>query len=167
MQNINLLYFPFFKMVKGRSTQSGLHWRKTPMRSKRRFQVKRKRKAPVRVNKRFHEAIKRLHRMNPKRRNTVIAGSSNEFIRDFSNAMQKIRKQPHLVAAKHKKKLQRHKRKLRQLVNSRTPIHVKRRLITQKGGFIFSTILVPLIAAAIGAAGTVAGSAVGAAVMKK
>ena len=148
-------------MVKGRRKQTVKRSRKASKRSIG------KRKASVRVNKRFHQAIKRLHRMNPKRRNAVIAGSSNQFIRDFSNVMQKIRKQPHLVAAKHKKKLQRHKRKLRQIVNSGTPIHVKRRLLTQKGGFIISSILVPLIAAAIGAAGTVAGSAVGAAVMKK
>ena len=127
---------------------------------------KRSRKTPVRVNRRFHAAIKRLHRMTPKKRVTLIAGSSNQFIRDFSNAMQKIRKRPHLVAAKHTKKLQRHKRKLRKLVHSKTPIHVKRRLLTQKGGFIISSILVPIIAAAIGAAGTVAGSAAGAAIMK-
>ena len=145
----------------------GKRRRKASVRKNKRFQVKSKRKVPVRVNKRFHEAIKRLHRMNPRKRNTVIAGSSNQFIRDFSNAMRKIRKQPHLVAANQKKKLQRHKRKLRQLVNSRTPIHVKRRLLTQKGGFVISSILVPLIAAAIGAAGSVAGSAVGAAVMKR
>lgn len=148
-------------MLKGRRKQIVKRSRKAFARSKG------KRKAPVRVNKRFHQAIKRIDRMNSKRRNAVIAGSSNQFIRDFSNAMQKIPKQPQLVAARHKKKLQRHKRKLRQIVNSGTPIHVKRRLLTQKGGFIISSILVPLIAAAIGAAGTVAGSAVGAAVMKK
>lgn len=124
------------------------------------------RKTPVRVNRRFHAAIKRLHRMKPKQRGRVIAGASNQFIRDFSNAMKKIRTRPNLVNARHTKTLQRHRRKLRKLVHSKTPIHVKRRLLTQKGGFLISSILVPIISAAIGLAGTVAGSAAGAAVMK-
>ena len=153
-------------MTKGRRKEIVKRRRKLSTRFNRRFQKKGKRKAPMRVKRKFHEAIKRLHRMKPKSRNAAIAGSSNQFIRDFSNVMQKIRKHPQLVSAKHKNKLRRHKRKLRQIVNSRTPIHVKRRLLTQKGGFIISSILVPLIAAAIGAVGSVAGSAVGAAVLK-
>ena len=124
-------------------------------------------KKPVRVNRKFHEAIKRLRGMKAKTRNKAIAGASNQFIKDFSNAVQKIRKRPDLVTVKHKKNLRRHRKKLRLLVNSRTPIHIKRRILTQKGGFVISSILVPLIAAAIGAAGSVAGSAVGAAVMKR
>ena len=103
-------------------------------------------------------------RMSKQKQKQNVAGASNEFIRDVSSFMNKLRKQPHLVGSRHKATLRKHKQKLRRLVSSKTPIHVKRAILQQKGGII--PLLIPLIVAAIGATGAVGAAATHAGIMR-
>ena len=107
--------------------------------------------------------MQKLNRMSPAKRRLATIGASNVFIRDVSNAVKKIRTRPHLVkGAKHRQVLKKHRNKLRRLVNPRVSINKKRRILTQVGGIV--PLLIPVIVAAIGAAGTTAAGIGGAAV---
>ena len=118
----------------------------------------------VKVKKQFKNAMTRLRRMTPLKQRTAVVGASNQFIRDVSGFLSKIRKKGHLLKPSHRNILKRHKKKLRKLVNAKTPIHMKRLILSQKGGI--APLLIPIIVAAIGAGGGVAASATHAAIMK-
>ena len=118
------------------------------------------------VPKQFKRAMFRLRGMNPLRQKNIISGASNRFIKDLSNTMKKLRTLPHLVNSRYKQILKRNKQKLRKLISVKTPIQKKRKILSQKGGAIVSSILVPIICAAIAAGGGITGSAVHAKVLK-
>ena len=79
-------------------------------------------------------------------------------------AIAKIRNKADLFTKKQIGQLRRYKRKLRILANKRSSVQKKRQILNQKGGI--APLLIPIIAAAIGSAGSVAGAAVHAAVSK-
>ena len=118
------------------------------------------------VKKQFKKAIAQLHRMRPVKQREAIVGASNRFIRDISGFMNRIRKQPHLVKSPHQRILKKHRRKLRKLVNAKTPINAKRAILYQHVGGQLISVLVPIIVALIGAGGSIGGSAVAATMMK-
>ena len=110
----------------------------------------------------FKRAMNTLKGLSPEKRRLATIGASNVFIRDVSSALKKIRTRPHLVKASHQKVLKKHRNKLRNLVNAKVSINKKRSILTQKGGIV--PLLIPVICAAIGAAGTTAAGVGGAAV---
>ena len=112
----------------------------------------------------FKKAVFRLHRMTPLTQRSKVVGASDEFIRDVSGFMSKIRKRPELVKASHRKTLQKHKKVLKKLIHAKTPIATKRLILSQKGGII--PALIPIIAAIVGAAGSIGASAAHAAILK-
>ena len=119
----------------------------------------------VRVKKKFATAMSQLKRMKPAKQRSSVVGASNEFIRDVSNFMTRVRKQPHLVKASHRNILKRHSEKLRKLVHAKTSMNNKRLILSQKGGII--PALIPVICALIGAGGGIAGAATSAAIIKR
>ena len=126
---------------------------------------KRKLAQTIRVKQKFAKAMSQLKRMKAAKQRSSVVGSSNEFIRDVSNFMSRVRKQPHLVKASHRNILKRHSKKLRKLVHAKTPINSKRLILSQKGGII--PALIPVICALIGAGGGIAGAATSAAIIKR
>lgn len=130
--------------------------------TKRRKSQSNKNRIPVKSK--FRKAVSNLKRLSARKQREAIGSSSNEFIRDMSSFLTRIRKKPQLVNAKQRKVLQRHRTKLRKIINKRTPMSEKRRLLTQKGGI--APLLIPIITAIIGAAGGIGASAAGAAIMK-
>lgn len=128
-----------------------------------RKQMRKNRKKLV-VKKRFVNAITNLRRMKAPKQRAAIVGASNDFIRDVSGLLKRIRKRPDLVKPSHQKVLKRHKKKLQRLVQAKTPIRIKRQILSQKGGII--PALIPVIVALIGAGGSIAGAATSAAILK-
>ena len=126
---------------------------------------KRKLAQTIRVKQKFAKAMSQLKRMKAAKQRSSVVGSSNEFIRDVSNFMSRVRKQPHLVKASHRNILKRHSKKLRKLVHAKTSINSKRLILSQKGGII--PALIPVICALIGAGGGIAGAATSAAIIKR
>lgn len=116
------------------------------------------------VKQKFVNAMKRLKQMKAKKQRSAILGASNEFIRDVSGFMNKLRKQPHFVKSKHRNVLNKHRLKLRKLIHAKTPLEDKRLILSQTGGII--PALVPIICALIGAGGGIAGAATSAAIVK-
>ena len=124
-------------------------------------------KRKIKVKNKFKKAIVHLSKMKSHKRKGIINRASNEFIRDFSSVLRQLRKKPHLVSPAKQRLLRPHKHKLRLLAHVKTPVHRKRHILNQKGGFVISSILVPLIAAAITSAGGIGASAVHAAVSRR
>lgn len=118
----------------------------------------------VRTNAKFKKAIKKLVKLNKATQRQLVKHSSNQFIKDFGMTIKKIRNKPNLFNEKQIQRLRRHKHNLRILANSRSSLRRKRQILNQKGGI--APFLIPIIAAAIGSAGSVAGAAVHAAVSK-
>ena len=118
----------------------------------------------VHVKAKFKQAIKKLVKLNKATQRQLVKHSGNQFIRDFGMAIAKIRNKADLFTKKQIQQLRRYKRKLRILANSRSSLQKKRQILNQKGGI--APFLIPIIAAAIGSAGSVAGAAVHAAVSK-
>lgn len=116
------------------------------------------------VKSKFLHAARRLRQMKANAQKQTIANASNEFVRDVSSVMGRLRKRPDLVSSKHRKVIRRHRGKLQRLVNKKTSLQKKRKILMSSGG-IFPA-LIPIIAAAIGAAGSVGAGAVGAAISR-
>ena len=134
--------------------------------TKRKQRSNRKRKfvKAIPVKRKFATAIKKLQRMKVAKQRLAVNDASNEFIRDVSSFMSKIRKRPQAVKASHQKILKRHSRKLRKLIHAKTPIKSKRLILSQTGG-IFPA-LVPIFSAIVAATGGIAGAATSAAILK-
>lgn len=126
----------------------------------------------IKVKGKFQNAIQRLKHMQPKKQRAAALQSSNEFIRDISGFLSKVRKRPDLLTNKrHQKILTRHRLKLRKLVHAKTPLNVKRRILSQTGKGLSQSggilpFLIPIIVAIIGAGGTVGAAATHAAISK-
>ena len=125
----------------------------------------RKRKGKkISVKKKFAQAVSHLRGMKAKKQRSAVVGSSNEFIRDVSGFVNKLRTRPDLVSSKHRRVLKKHRRKLQKLAHAKTPINRKRLILVQKGG-IFPA-LIPIFVALIGAGGGIGAAATSAAILK-
>lgn len=132
-------------MMKKRST--------TKHTAKRRSQKRRSKKTKRRTTKKptkFNVALSKLKRMKQAQQVQAVRMSNNAFIRQLSNHVKHLRYAPLSPALK--KKLQRQKTKLRKLVNARTSTQVRRKMLTQRGGFL------PLLLAALPAVGSLVGN---------
>lgn len=138
------------------------HFKQTLVACTSHFIAMAKRKKSSMFSNRFKRAMFTLKRLPPEKRRLATIGASNVFIRDVSNALKKIRSRPHLVKGKFRQVLQKHRNKLRRLVSPKVSINKKRSILTQKGGIV--PALIPVVCAAIAAAGTTAAGVGGAAV---
>ena len=136
---------------------------KTNVKSKR---YNRHKKSPkINVKAKFKNAMFQLRRISKQKQRNSVATASNEFIKDLSKHLAKIRMQPHLVKnKKHRTQLKRNRGKLLNLINPQVSLGKKRGILLMKGGII--PLLIPIICASIGAAGTVGAAATSAAIMK-
>lgn len=133
---------------------------------------RRKQSKQINVKGKFRNAIQSLKHMRPAKQRAAALGSSNEFIRDISSFFSKIRKRPDLLSSKRLRNvLKQHRSKLRKLVHAKTPLSVKRRILSSTGRSLSQTggilpFLIPIIVAGIGAAGSVGAAATHAAISR-
>lgn len=120
--------------------------------------------AKIAVKPKFAHALKRLKRMKKRKQKMTVLGASNEFIRDVSSFLEKLKSRPDLVSKSQRKTLQKHRAKLRRLVHAKTPVDSKRRILSQTGGIF--PFLIPIICASITAAGGIGAAATSAAILK-
>ena len=100
-----------------------------------------------RGNTSFRRALHRLRKLKPTHQSKAIGMANNAFIRQMCSHVKKLRYNKK-VASKSAKRLKRHRTKLRQLVSARTSIDKKRKLLSQRGGFL--PALLPLLLSAVG-----------------
>lgn len=109
-----------------------------------------------RVSKRkdkFIDLVRRLRKLKGPQRQQAMKVANDKFIRDFSARVKKLRKAKGLQPSL-RKKLKRHSKALRKLTNVKTAIKTKRKMLTQRGGFL------PLLLAALPAVGSIIGGVI-------
>ena len=113
--------------------------------AKRRTQRKTSKRRQHRRSSNFSVALKRLKKLKPNEQRQAIHMANDKFIRKLCNEL-KVLKHAKLPP-KRKKALQKHKKKLRQLINARTSVSKRRHILTQKGGGILKGILsaIPIV----------------------
>jgi len=132
---------------------------------RRKVRVKSSKKGKLRVKRKLYKALQSLRRMKPKTIHARLRVASKEFVKDIANVMSRLRSRPNLVPKpKDRRTLQKYKKSLRRLTSKGPSVEKKRKILLQRGGIL--PLLIPIICASIGAAGTVGAAAVGAAVMK-
>ena len=114
---------------------------------RRRRVVKRKRKTCV---DKFNVALKRLKSLRAGQRRQAIEIANDKFIRHFISKVKKLRRASNL-RPNIKARLKRNAQKLRKLTGKRGSLKSKRKMLTQRGGFL------PLLLAALPAIGSIAG----------
>lgn len=97
----------------------------------------------------FIVALKRLKKLNASERNQAMSMANATFIRQFCEQLKKLRRAK--LTPKKRKIFQKNKKLLQQLVNKRTSISKRRRLLTQSGGGILKNILsaIPIVGTVI------------------
>ena len=111
--------------------------------------TKRNRTRNVRRDK-FSVTLQRLKKLKAKQRRQAIEVANAKFIRDFVSQVKKLRRTTKLRPDL-RRKLKRHTKSLKKLINSRTGLDSKRQLMSQRGGFL------PLLLAALPAVGSIVG----------
>ena len=93
----------------------------------------------------FSHAIKRLKKLRAKEQHEAIGMANNKFIRQLCKEVKKLKHAK--LSPKGAKALRKHRKQLRQLLNSRTGMSKRRRILSQRGGGILKTILryVPIV----------------------
>lgn len=121
-------------------------------------------KGKIAVKNKFKNAILHLRKLSKQKQRNVAQNASKEFINDLIKFLKNIRSKGHLLNYSQRNGMKRHKHKLQRLVDGKVSIKSKRKILMMKGGIL--PFLIPIICAAIGAAGTVGGAAASAAIAK-
>ena len=117
--------------------------------TKRRVSRKRGRKRGRKINKssaKFRTALMRLRKLKPHHQCEAMKMANNGFIRQMCTHIKKLRHRK--LSKKQVKGLKRHAAKLKTLANSKVSIAKKRRILSQRGGFL--PVIAPLLMSAIG-----------------
>ena len=93
----------------------------------------------------FILAVKRLKKLKASERSQAMSMANATFIRQFCEQLKKLRHAK--LAPKKRKILQKNKKLLQQLVNKRTSLSKRRRILTQSGGGFLKNILsyIPIV----------------------
>jgi len=108
----------------------------------------RRQKCQSNANKKFCLTLRRLLKLKPSHRCEAMKLANNAFIRKMCTEIRKVRYMT--LNIKKANAIARHGKVLRTLSNPKTSIPTKRKLLSQRGGFL--PLLAPIIMAAAGPA---------------
>lgn len=126
-------------------------YQQTTMTKGRRVTSRRRRRRVV-DDKKFSFTIQSLRKLAPAQRRRAMEIANNKFIRHLSSQVKKLKRAK--VNTKLRRRMKLHSKDLRKLSNGKTPITVKRKVLTQRGGFL------PLLLAALPALGSIIGGVI-------
>ena len=101
-----------------------------------------------RSNTKFRLALLQLKRLKPHHQCEAMKMANNGFIRQMCTHVKKLRRAK--LNGKQIKSLKRHRNKLRTLANANVSLTRKRKLLSQRGGFL--PFLIPLLGSIVGPA---------------
>ena len=101
-----------------------------------------------RSNAKFRSALLQLKRLKPHHQCEAMKMANNGFIRQMCTHVKKLRRAK--LNGKQINSLKRHRNKLRALTNARVSLARKRKLLSQRGGFL--PLLIPLLGSIVGPA---------------
>ena len=110
-----------------------------------------KRRATRKVSKstaKFRTALIRLKKLKPHHQCMAMKMANNGFIRQMCTHIKKLRYKK--LKGKQAKAVKRHAQKLKTLADSKVSLRAKRRLLSQRGGFL--SMIAPVLMSAIGPA---------------
>ena len=100
--------------------------------------------------KKFKSVIHQLKRMKAPQRIQAMKMANDKFIRHMSNEVRKLRYKP--LPTPVRNQMKRNARNIRKFISRKTSVRAKRRMLTQRGGFIGpliaglgATLLGPLV----------------------
>ena len=96
----------------------------------------------------FRRAVMRLRSLKRNQQSQAIGMANDSFIRQMCSQIKKLRYKK--LKGRNTKALKRHSKTLRKLVNSKTSISSKRKILSQRGGIF--PLLTPILMAAAGPA---------------
>ena len=114
----------------------------------------RRRKSRKQVGGKFNATLKRLKKLKPFQRRSALSMANDKFIRHFSQQIKKLKRVTGLRPSL-RTRIKQHAKELRKFTNDKTSMIGKRKMLTQRGGFV------PLIFSLIPAIASVAGSVAG------
>ena len=126
--------------------------RKVARRRRRRGYRRRKNRKQQRGGKKFAITLNRLKKLSPTNRRKAMEIANSRFIRHLSSQVKKMRTAK--LSPKLKGRMRRYAKELRKVANPKTSIKNKRKVLTQRGGFI------PLLLAALPALGSIIGGVI-------
>lgn len=127
--------------------------------AKRQRQRKRQRKRQHKrhnASQHFSQALHKLKRLKPAQRCEAIKLSNNNFIRQFCAHVKKLKHQK--IHPKYQKALASRKATLRKLTNNKVSLKSKRKILSQKGGFL--PAILPLMLGLAGPISNIISSAI-------
>ena len=87
----------------------------------------------------FSNALRRLKSLKPSQQQQAMNMANASFIRQFCKELKKLRRVK--LSAKKRRALQKYRKELRQLINAKTTLTKRRRILSQKGGGILKSLL--------------------------
>lgn len=93
----------------------------------------------IKLSEKFCKAMRALQNMTHHKQRRAVLQASDNFIRDFSNAIQQLRKIPankFHISPSVRKYVYRRRKTVRKFANPKTSMKTKRKMITQKGGLL-------------------------------
>ena len=92
----------------------------------------------------FNKVIRGLQKLKPQDRHKAMSAANGKFINQFCSRVRRLRCAK--LPAQKAKILKRHSKKIRKLINKKTSLKAKRKMLSQRGGFL-GAILAGLIPA--------------------
>ena len=105
-----------------------------------------KRKTGRKKISKFDQALIRLRKLKRDQQSKAMSFANKSFINQFCNKVKKLRHKK--ISPKDAKVLRRNSLKLKKLVSKKTSFSKKRKMLSQRGGFL--PALLPLLAPVIG-----------------
>ena len=105
-----------------------------------------KRRPSSQGNKKFQSALTRLRKLKPSHQSQAMSMANDGFVRKMCTHVKKLRYRK--LSGNKSKALKRHAKSLRSLTNKRTSVAVKRRILSQRGGFL--PLLLPMLGRIVG-----------------
>ena len=75
--------------------------------------------------------------------------ANNKFLQQFCSNVKKLRHAR--VSSSHQKRMRRQSKNIRKLISAKTSYNTKRKMLSQRGGFLLPLLIPPLLSAGVGA----------------
>ena len=94
----------------------------------------------------FRNVVQELKRLKPPQRIKAMKVANNKFIRHFCSEVRKLKYRP--LSSALQGRMTQNSKKIRKLINAKTSMQAKRRMLTQRGGFLplLLSALAPVLA---------------------
>lgn len=111
--------------------------------------------------KRNYDFVKVLAKAKKRQRDAILINSDSDLVLCLCECIENILNGNIKLSSKQKKKLQRHKKALRNICDCKTKVSDKKKILVQKGGFL-PLVLAPIL----GVAGSLLGDAISSVINK-